>query len=237
MKTDPKSDPHTDDRYYKHAGKLSLARHLSALARRRVYDYFIEVMHPGPEDIILDVGVTDDIGRESNMLEQMYPYRKNLTCAGLTDGSAIERAYPGITHVRIKAGQPLPFKSDAFSIVYCNAVLEHVGDTDSQRRFLAELCRMAARRFVVVPNRWFPVEHHTGLPLLHYLPKRVFRSLLRGTRYDVWSYEENSNCVSKHELKQLWPTGEPVEVKRRGIGIGLCRSNLIAWQGTQGSRP
>jgi hypothetical protein len=32
-----------------------------------------------------------------------------------------------------------------------------------------ELCRVAKRVFVSVPNRFFPVEHHTAMPLAHYL--------------------------------------------------------------------
>jgi len=39
------------------------------------------------------------------------------------------------------------------------------------------VCRRGV--FLTTPNRWFPVEFHTVLPLVHWLPKPQFRALLR----------------------------------------------------------
>lgn len=164
------------------------------------------------------------------MLEQMYPHRENLTCASLSDGSAITAAYPGVRHVRIIAGEPLPFKANEFDIVYSNAVLEHVGNRARQRSFIEEMCRVAPRRFLAVPNRSFPVEHHTCLPLVHYLPKALFRKILRGTRYDYWSYESNLNYISASELRRIWPGTRQPTIAWAGIGLGRLKSNLIAYQ-------
>jgi hypothetical protein len=44
------------------------------------------------------------------MLEQLYPRREKMTCASLTNGELILTAYPGVRHVRIVAGEPLPFR-------------------------------------------------------------------------------------------------------------------------------
>ena len=164
------------------------------------------------------------------MLQQLYPWRENLTCASLTDGKAILTAYPGVHHVRVLAGDPLPFDDNAFDIVHSNAVLEHVGSRMLQGRFIAEMCRVAPRRFLAVPNRVFPVESHTCLPMIHYLPKPWFRRLLRNTRYDYWSHEENLNYVSAADLMTMWPgTCRPMVVYA-GIGLGPLRSNLVIYQ-------
>src|SRR6185437_8793457 len=109
-----KPPPPGDQRYYQHAGKLKLARRLSAVARRRVFELFMKTMRPSPTDRILDIGATDDSGIESNMLEQLYPYRQNITCASLSDGKTILSAYPGVHHVQLALGQPLPFERNAF---------------------------------------------------------------------------------------------------------------------------
>lgn len=223
------SVPPGDRRYYQHAGRIPLARRVSALARRRVYQLFLETMRPAATDRVLDVGTTDDSGVESNMLEQLYPHRRQLTCLSLSDGKAILTAYPGVHHVQSFRGQPFPFERNAFAIVYCNAVLEHVGTAAQQREFLQEICRVAPRRFVVVPNARFPIEHHTGLPLIHYLPKMWFRKLLRGGSYDVWSHEENLNYISAAELRATWPDGRP-NITYAGIGVGVLKSNLVAYQ-------
>jgi hypothetical protein len=228
---DPSKTPLPDDqRYYQHAGSLKIARRISAIARRRVYDLFLEKMRPASTDRILDIGTTDDNGLESNMLEQLYPYRDNLTCLSLSDGKAILAAYPGVHHVRISVGNALPFGPNAFDVVHCNAVLEHVGSSERQKEFVVEMCRVARRRFLVVPNRGFPIEHHTGLPFVHYLPKAWFRRLLRGGRYDVWSREENLNYLSAAELRALWPANDFPTITYSGIGLGRWNSNLVIYQ-------
>src|ERR1700679_2063749 len=165
MSVPAKPNATVDERYYRHAGSMNFIRRISALARRRVFDLFMQTMQPKPQDRILDIGTSDDTGIESNMLEQLYPHRANLTCASLTDGKTILAAYPGVRHVRITAGEPLPFKHNEFDIVHSNAVLEHAGSRTQQKNFIAEMCRVAPRRFLAVPNRGFPVEPHTCLPL------------------------------------------------------------------------
>jgi hypothetical protein len=217
-----------DSVYYRDAGSMPLARRISFVARQRLCRLFMKVMQPGISDRVLDVGVSDEVDMEANMLEQIYPHRGNLTCASLSDGEAIVHAYPGVSHARIKPHEPLPFEDGAFDIVYSNAVIEHAGSAEQQRFFLSELCRVARRRFVAAPNPLFPVEHHTCLPLIHYMPKSTFRRLLRGTRYDVWSHESNLNYVSASELRAMWPAETPV-IAYSGIGFGDFRSNVVAF--------
>jgi len=217
-----------DSVYYRDAGSMPLARRISFIARQRLCRLFMQVMRPGATDRVLDVGVSDEVDVEANMLEQIYPHRARITCASLSDGEAIVRAYPGVSHARITPHEPLPFEDGAFDIVYSNAVLEHAGSAEQQRFFLSELCRVGRRRFVAAPNPLFPIEHHTCLPLVHYLPKTAFRRLLRGTRYDVWSHEANLNYVSASELRAMWPAEPPV-IAYSGIGLGDFRSNLIAF--------
>jgi Methyltransferase domain len=230
MSVSSKPNATVDERYYRHAGSMNFVRHISALARRRVFDLFMQTMQPKPQERILDIGTSDDTGIESNMLEQLYPHRKNLTCASLTDGETILTAYPGVRHVRIAADEPLPFKDNEFDIVHSNAVLEHAGSRIQQKKFTVEMCRVAPRRFLAVPNRGFPIESHTCLPLIHYLPKTWFRRLLRGTRYDCWSHEENLNYISASELLAMWPANCQPKIVYAGIGFGPWKSNLVIYQ-------
>ena len=224
---DPQSS--VDQKYYQHTGGLNFSRRISVIARRRVHNLFMQVMQPKPGDRILDIGTSDDTGADANMLEQLYPHRENLTCASLTDGKSILAAYPGVQHVRIVAGEPLPFDRNAFDIVYSNAVLEHVGCRARQEKFVQDMCRVAPRRFLAVPNRAFPVEPHTCLPLIHYLPQAWFRKWLRHTRYDFWSHEENLNYLSAADLRAMWPGNAPL-IAYQGIGFGFCKSNLVIYE-------
>ncbi len=220
--------PAPDQIYYRHAGSIGLIRRISFNARMSVFRLFMETLRPDAADTVLDVGVSLDVtSPESNILEQFYPHRAQLTCAGIGDGGAVTAAYPGVRFTQITPHAPLPFAQAQFDIAYSNAVVEHVGSREQQQAFIAELFRVARRVFVVVPNRLFPIEHHTGLPLVHWLPLPAFRGLLRRTKFSHWSQEENLNPLFAAEFQRLFPAGKPVDIRYAGLGIGMFRSNVI----------
>jgi hypothetical protein len=221
--------PSHDSRYYDNAAKLGINRRLSHAARVRNYKHFEESMRPTAETEILDLGTCDEITSEANMLQQMHPHRTRITCASLGEGASILAAYPGVRHVRITAGA-LPFSDGQFEIGFSNAVLEHVGNVEAQAAFVRELCRVSRRVYLAVPNRLFPVEHHTCLPLVHWLPKPWFRALLRRTRFAFYGREENLNHASARQLRAWFPENRRPKIAYTGIGFGVFRSNLVAYE-------
>ena len=212
--------------YYQHTGRVSLFSRVSLLARTRMFSMFTEYFHPDPDALVLDVGVTGDSSfPESNFFEKMYPYPHKIVCVGTEDGSHLMRVYPGLRYRRITAGQKLPFQDGEFDIVFSNAVLEHTGGDTAQRAFIRELCRVGRAFFITTPNRWFAIEHHTGLPLLHFLPRRLFRFIIRNTRFRYWSEETNLNLLSASDLMALFPPEiKPVLCRLRLAGF---TSNLV----------
>jgi hypothetical protein len=68
----------------------------------------------------------------------------------------------------IADGRALPFASGSVDLVFSNAVVEHVGDVDDQRRFIAEHRRVGRGWIVTTPNRWCPIESHTGAVFRHW---------------------------------------------------------------------
>ena len=216
--------------FYKHSGRIPFASKISLRARRAIYQRFEEVLSPCATDLVLDVGVTNDnMFQESNFFEKYYPYKECLTCVGTEDGSGLELQYPGVHFVPVAGGQLLPFPDKHFDIAFSNAVIEHVGNRESQSFFVREILRVCRRFFITTPNRWFPVEVHTGLPLLHYLAPATFRSLISRTRYRFWSLENNLNLLTRSEFTQLFPRQADVTVEFQGIGLGNLTSNLVAY--------
>lgn len=192
---------------------------------------FISVMEPNVNCKVLDIGVTsDDKYQESNYFEKMYPFKENIVCVGTEDGNHLEEKYPGLKFIKVIPGEPLPFNDKEFNIAFSNAVIEHVGNTEDQRVFVKEMLRVSKAFFLTTPNRWFPIEFHTALPLLHFLPKKVYRRMLIAIGESYWSRERNLNLLSKNELHALFP--EESGVKLDSVKLFGMSTNLIAYNNT-----
>jgi SAM-dependent methyltransferase len=146
---------------------MRLADRISLRSRRRKFGLFMETMGPTAETSVLDVGVDDlafgDLSENEgscgtlNFFEDMYPWPERLTAVGLHEGDRFRTSYPNARYVQGNALE-LPFEDASFDVVFSNAVIEHVGGEDEQRRFVAEALRVAPRAFITTPNRWFPIE-------------------------------------------------------------------------------
>jgi len=185
-----------------------LAARTSIWNRRRKLATFMHELHPGPTSTVVDVGVGDTgfdtepgIALSHNFFEAMYPWPERITAVSDVPLPNFAREFPAVRCVTA-SGTELPFGDDEFDIAFSNAVVEHVGSREDQRRFVHELCRVAPRVFVSTPNRWFPVEVHTLVPFVHWLPRgasdRVFAALHRR----AWNGVE---LLGRRELLGLFP--------------------------------
>ena len=123
---------------------------------------------------VLDVGGTMDIWRLAPVLPRVVIL--NEPRAGCE---------PGVQTV-FADGRALPFPDRAFDVVFSNSVIEHVGDSESQAHFAAEIARVGKAYWVQTPNRRFFIEPHLCTPFVHWLPRAWQRRLLAwGT---VWEW-------------------------------------------------
>jgi SAM-dependent methyltransferase len=219
--------------YYRHSQYVPFASRLSFHVRQRIFRRFMTAFAPSAATSILDVGVTSDTQqRESNYFERFYPYPAQVTAVGTEDGSHLTEQYRGLRYQSVEPGSSLPFSTNQFDIVFSNAVLEHTGCRSSQAAFLNEVCRVGRRFFITTPNRWFPIEHHTGLPFLHFLPSAVYRTILAKTSYRYWAEEAHLSILSGEALRRMLPTRARGQVETVRL-FGLS-SNLIAFGDSQG---
>jgi ubiquinone/menaquinone biosynthesis C-methylase UbiE len=179
---------------YNVAAADSLPVKIAAHQRRKMFARFLADTGATENDTVLDVGATSERTYEaSNYLEAWYPYKDRMTALGLDDASFLPTLYPGMRFVQADA-LALPFADGAFDIVHAAAVIEHVGAFARQSGLLRECCRVARHAvFVTTPNRWFPIEFHTVLPVVHWLPKPLFRDLMRRTGRGFFAEEANLN--------------------------------------------
>lgn len=208
---------------YNVAAPGSLPVRIASRQRRVMFDAFVRQAAPDPSDSILDVGVTSDQSYDhSNYLESWYPYKFKITAAGIDDAAFLEDLYPGLRFVRAN-GLDLPFDDNSFDHVHSSAVLEHVGNRANQAQFLKELWRVTRRTlFVTTPNRGFPVEFHTVLPLVHWLPPTTFRAILRKTGRSFFADEGHLNLMTHGDLAR---SAREAGIARANVGS----VNLLGW--------
>jgi hypothetical protein len=189
---------------------------ISLRSRERKLRLFLDLLEPGPETSVVDVGVTDapfGDGSTDNFFEALYPWPERITAVGHTELDRFQAAFPAVTAVRAD-GRELPFEDGAFDLGFSNAVIEHVaGGRHGQRRFLAELCRVAGRVFVTTPNRRFPVDPHSLLPVVHWLPDGDLRRRILRAR----GFDDVLDPLGPGELAALFPY--PVEIVSRGMTL------------------
>jgi Methyltransferase domain len=196
-------------------GRLAAA--ISLRSRRRKFRLFMEEIGPTAQTTVVDVGVADapfgtGEGQAAtyNFLEAMYPWRDRITAVSVDDLPHFREAFPEIPTIQAD-GRRLPFDDRQFDVGFSNAVVEHLGDRASQQEFVRELCRVANRVFVTTPNRLFPIDPHSLLPFVHWLPERARERVLR--RPDLHHFRP----LSPREFRSLFPY--PVRLVSRGLTL------------------
>lgn len=125
-----------------------------------------------------------------------------------------QRRFPQVQCVRAD-GEHLPFRDEAFNLVFCNSVIEHVPHPG----VLADEIRRTGRRFFVqTPNRGFPLESHSHVPLPFFwrMPRAVQRVMCRLTGAQ-WEYLMSVRYLTPQELQTLFPGAQLVRERAFGL--------------------
>jgi ubiquinone/menaquinone biosynthesis C-methylase UbiE len=201
---------------------------LSLKKRLNMFELFMEKFPEGSWQNVLDVGVTaDKAAISSNYFEKYYPFKEKIIALSNQDAAFLEEIYPGLTFKQGDAKQ-LPFADNSIDIVFSSAVIEHVGSSANQKKMLAECIRVAKKGvFITTPNRWHPIEVHTILPLIHWLPKHLHRKLLRLIGLKFYSQEENLNLLDSQTLSSFCHQLGATDFMIKSIKTSGFTSNLL----------
>tara|TARA_B110000238_G_C15792151_1_gene296416 strand:+ start:183 stop:554 length:372 start_codon:yes stop_codon:yes gene_type:complete len=116
-------------------------------------------------------------------------------------------------------------KSD---LVVSNATIEHVGNFENQKKMIQNILLLTKKYFIITtPNRYHPIDFHTKLPFIHWMPKNIHRKILKILKLEFFSKEENLNLLSKNELKILLKTCGVNNFKIFDISLLGFKSNFI----------
>src|SRR6185312_6530274 len=109
-----------------------------------------------------------------------YPHTEQLTAIGREAEGASWMAdrFRGLTFLEADL-RSIPVPDGYFDAGICNAVVEHAGSRCEQRELVREVCRVCRNVLFTTPNKRFPLELHTFLPVVHWLPDPAFRRSLK----------------------------------------------------------
>ena len=125
----------------------------------------------------------------------------NVYCLSNTDLNKIKNKYKNIKKFYKGDGKKTGLKSNDFDIVYSSATIEHVGSFEEQVKFINELLRLSKKTtFITTPNQYYPIDFHTKIPFIHWLPKKIHRYILNLIGLKFYGKESNLNLLSNKNV-------------------------------------
>jgi hypothetical protein len=170
-------------------------------ARKNFFKIFKSAVNYNANKSLIDIGTTANLKKEQNLILQKTKNNKNIYILSNQNCNILKEKFPNIKKIYKVDGRKNSLRSNYFDIVHSNATIEHVGSFKNQIAFVKECLRLSKKFvFIQTPNRFFPIDFHTKLPLIHWLPKKIHRILLKFLRLHFYSLEKNLNLLCKSDL-------------------------------------
>ncbi|HEY5900338.1 MAG TPA: class I SAM-dependent methyltransferase [Burkholderiales bacterium] len=222
-------------------GQLSrTVRAISSAAREKRAQMFRQAFELTESTRILDLG--SETGANIHAVLRGTPVKpQNVHICDIHEALIAEGAERyGFVPVHARDGQELPFDAQSFDIVYCSSVIEHVTlpkaevwressgrrfrakARERQMQFASEIRRLGRQYFVQTPYRHFPVESHSWLPFMGWLPRPALLPVLACTN-KVWVKHTNPDwhLLDRGDIAELFPDARLLEEKFAGLTKSL----------------
>ena len=197
-------------------------------ARNKFFEILLNNTNYSKRKTIIDIGTTPSLDEVQNIILSKIKNNKNVTVLSNLDCKILLQKFPNIKKVVIGDGRKTNLPNNYFDIVHSNATIEHVGSHKNQLRFIKECIRISKKYvFIQTPNKFFPIDFHTLLPIIHWLPKKIHRKILKTIGLNFYSLEKNLNLLT---LKDLIIFCEKLNIKKFKIikyKLFFLTSNLI----------
>jgi hypothetical protein len=197
-------------------------------ARNEFFNIFRKETKYIKKNSIIDIGTTSSLDNGQNIILSKIKDNKNVTCLSNLNCKKLIKKYPNIKKILIGDGRNNHLPNNAFDIVHSNATIEHVGSYKDQLLFIKECVRISKKYiFIQTPNRFYPIDFHTILPFIHWLPKKLHRKILRIIGLNFYSLEKNLNLLSEKNLMNLCKELNVKYFKILKYKLFFMTSNLI----------
>ena len=214
--------------------KIYLTKHYSFFEkillkkRKEILIILKEFLNKKEINDILDVGTTDDEKNESsnylvkNLGEDKY--YKSISDQSITSNFFSKSLKKSITE-NLTQDEIEKFKSD---LVISNATIEHVGSFENQIKMCNNIISLSKKYFIIMtPNRFHPFEFHTKIPIIHWLPKKFHRSILRLFGLKFFAEEKNLNLLSEFDLRLIMKKCNKNNYEIKYVNFFFIKSNFI----------
>jgi hypothetical protein len=175
----------------------------------------------------LDIGTTsDDKNASSNTVIKNIKNIKKFKCISdqmVTSNFFSKTLKKSITE-EFSENELYKFSSD---LVISNATIEHVGGVLNQKKMIENIIKLTKKIFVITtPNRSYPIEFHTKIPLIHWFPKSIYQKILKFLGLSFYANEENLNLLSVDELKKIL-NSQKIAYEIKFLKLFFFKSNII----------
>ena len=176
---------------------------------------------------VLDIGTTSDTeNKSSNLIIKNLKNVKNLSSISdqlITSPFFKKKLQKSIVQ-NFSEHEIENFKSD---LVVSNATIEHVGNYKNQKAMVRNMIKLSKKMVIISsPYRYHPIEFHTKIPFIHWLPKKIHRNILKNFNISFYSKEKNLNLLSESDFSSFIKNKE-IKSEFRYIKYLFFKSNLI----------
>ena len=171
---------------------------------------------------VLDIGTTKDFDNESSNL--IVKGIKGFNKYKSISDQKIDSEYfdKCLTKSITDSFSISEIKDMTSDLVISSAAIEHVGNKSNQIKMIENIIKLTNKIFIITtPNRYYPIDFHTKLPLIHWFSKKFHRFCLKKIGLDFFSKEENLNLISKNDIIEM------LEIFKKNIEFKIHTAKLL----------
>jgi len=141
-------------------------------------------------------------------------------------------------HLLVAEARSLPLKKELFDVVSLFSVIEHIMNQKLVLKEALRVLKPKGKLIIQIPNRFFPIELHSGLPFVFFIQSRIRGLILRKIGYGwlgkidvpsvnklkkiIWKIEPKVKITEKKVIyprSLVWPKLRPLYILIQKAGI------------------